>query len=86
MARYQANITRVFTYMVAREESNRLSMIDARRASRDLASPEPGEKIEARQIRPYHVGLFADFVNKPIRFRTATGRCSTIRSSCSAAT
>ena len=47
---YQANVTRVFTFMVAREVSNRTypQIGVPRRASRHVASPEPaGEDREA---------------------------------------
>jgi Protein of unknown function (DUF1552) len=64
---YQANITRVFTYMVAREESNKTyPMIDVHEGhhatSHHQNRPEKIEKLV--RIQTYHVGLFADFLKK----------------------
>jgi hypothetical protein len=64
---YQANITRVFTYMVAREESNKTyPMIDVHEGHHATSHHQNrAEKIEKLvKIQTYHVGLFADFVNK----------------------
>lgn len=64
---YQANVTRVFTYMVAREESNRtypmVGVHDGHHAtSHHQNLPEKIEKLV--KIQTYHVGLFADFLDK----------------------
>jgi hypothetical protein len=64
---YQANVTRVFTYMVAREESNKTyPMIDVHEGhhatSHHQNRPEKIEKLV--RIQTYHVGLFADFLKK----------------------
>jgi hypothetical protein len=64
---YQANVTRVFTYMVAREESNRtypqVGVHDGHHAtSHHQNLPEKIEKLV--KIQNYHVGLFADFLDK----------------------
>src|SRR5499427_2698338 len=64
---YQANVTRVFTYMVAREESNKTyPMIDVHEGhhatSHHQNRPEKIEKLV--RIQHYHIGLFADFVKK----------------------
>jgi len=64
---YQANITRVFTYMLAREESNKtypqVGVHEGHHATshhQDLP-----EKIEMLvKIQNYHVGLFARFLGK----------------------
>src|SRR5437762_3041086 len=64
---WQANITRVFTYMVAREESNKTyPMIDVHEGhhatSHHQNRPEKIEKLV--KIQHYHIGLFADFMRK----------------------
>ncbi len=64
---YQANITRVFTYMVAREESNKtypqVGVHDGHHAtSHHQNRPEKIEKLV--KIQNYHVGLFAGFLDK----------------------
>jgi hypothetical protein len=64
---YQANITRVFTYMVAREESNKTyPMVDVHEGhhatSHHQNRPEKIEKLV--RIQHYHIGLFADFIKK----------------------
>src|SRR3979411_1402349 len=64
---YQANITRVFTYMVAREESNKtypqVGVHDGHHAtSHHQNRPEKIEKLV--KLQQYHVGLFADFLKK----------------------
>jgi hypothetical protein len=64
---WQANITRVFTYMVAREESNKTyPMIDVHEGhhatSHHQNRPEKIEKLV--KIQTYHIGLFADFLRK----------------------
>jgi hypothetical protein len=64
---YQANITRVFTYMVAREESNKtypqVGVHDGHHAtSHHQNLPEKIEKLV--KIQSYHVGLFARFLEK----------------------
>jgi Protein of unknown function (DUF1552) len=64
---YQANITRVFTYMLAREESNKtypqVGVHEGHHATshhQDLP-----EKIEMlAKIQNYHVGLFARFLGR----------------------
>jgi hypothetical protein len=64
---YQANITRVFTYMVAREESNKTyPMIDVHEGHHATSHHQNrADKIEKLvKIQTYHVGLFADFVKK----------------------
>ena len=64
---YQANITRVFTFMVAREVSNRtypqLGVPDGHHAvSHHQNRPDKIEKNV--KIQQYHVSLFARFVEK----------------------
>ena len=64
---WQANVTRVFTYMVAREVSNRtypqIGVPDGHHAtSHHQNKPEKIEKL--LKIQSYHVGLFADFLKK----------------------
>jgi hypothetical protein len=64
---YQANITRVFTFMVAREVSNRtypqIGVPDGHHAtSHHQNKPEKIEKLV--KIQHYHVGLFAEFLKK----------------------
>ena len=60
---YQANITRVFTFMVAREVSNRTypQVGVHRRPSRDRRTTRTApEKMEKNvKIQTYHIGLFA---------------------------
>jgi uncharacterized protein DUF1552 len=64
---WQANVTRVFTYMVAREVSNRtypqIGVPDGHHAtSHHQNKPEKIEKLA--KIQSYHVGLFAGFLKK----------------------
>jgi hypothetical protein len=64
---YRANITRVFTYMVAREESNKtypqVGVHDGHHAtSHHQNRPEKIEKLV--KIQTYHAGLFARFLGK----------------------
>jgi hypothetical protein len=64
---YQANITRVFTFMVAREVSNRtypqIGVPDGHHAtSHHQNKPEKIEKLV--KIQHYHAGLFAEFLKK----------------------
>ena len=64
---YQANITRVGSFMVAREVSNRtypqVGVPDGHHAtSHHQNKPEKIEKLVKIQL--YHIGLFADFVKK----------------------
>jgi hypothetical protein len=64
---YQANVTRVFTFMVAREVSNRtyplIGVPDGHHAvSHHQNRPEKIEKLV--RIQSYHVTLFAEFLDK----------------------
>jgi hypothetical protein len=64
---YQANITRVCTFMVAREESNKIypqiGVHDGHHAtSHHQNRPEKIEKLV--KIQQYHIGLFAQFLQK----------------------
>ena len=64
---YQANVTRVFTFMVAREESNRtypqIGVPDGHHAtSHHQNRPEKIEKLV--KIQHYHIWLFARFLEK----------------------
>ena len=64
---YQTNVTRVFTFMVAREESNktypRVGVHDGHHAtSHHQNKPEKLEKLV--KIQHYHIGLFARFLQK----------------------
>ena len=64
---YQANVTRVFTYMVAREESNKTyPQIDVHEGHHATSHHQNrAEKIEKLvRIQQYHVGLFARFLQK----------------------
>ena len=81
-AAYQADVTRVFTFMMSRELSQRTypQIGVTRAASFGLASPEQsGEDGAVVKINTYHVGLFAKFLEKLRARRTATGRCWIIR-------
>src|SRR5665213_531176 len=64
---YQTNVTRVFTFMVAREESNKtypqIGVHDGHHAtSHHQNKPEKLEKLV--KIQQYHIGLFARFLDK----------------------
>ncbi len=64
---YQANITRVFTFMVAREESNKtypmLGVHDGHHAtSHHQNRPEKIEKLV--KIQQFHIGMLAGFIDK----------------------
>ena len=64
---YQANVTRVFTFMVAREVSNRtypqIGVPDGHHAtSHHQNRPEKIEKLV--KIQHYHISLFARFLEK----------------------
>ena len=64
---YQTNVTRVFTFMVAREESNKtypqVGVHDGHHAtSHHQNRPEKIEKLV--KIQGYHIGLFAQFLDK----------------------
>ena len=64
---YQTNVTRVFTFMVAREESNKtypqIGVHDGHHAtSHHQNKPEKIEKLV--KIQQYHIGLFARFLDK----------------------
>jgi hypothetical protein len=64
---YQADITRVATFMVAREESNKtypqVGVHEGHHAtSHHQNRPDKIEKLV--RIQTYHVGLFADFLKK----------------------
>jgi len=64
---YQTNVTRVFTFMVAREESNKtypqIGVHDGHHAtSHHQNKPEKIEKLA--KIQSYHIGLFARFLEK----------------------
>ncbi len=64
---YQTNVTRVFTFMVAREESNKtypqIGVHDGHHAtSHHQNKPEKIEKLV--KIQEYHIGLFARFLDK----------------------
>ncbi|MEO8099295.1 MAG: DUF1552 domain-containing protein [Acidobacteriota bacterium] len=64
---YQANITRVFTFMMAREVSNRtypqVGVPDGHHATSHHQNR--GDKIEKLvKIQNYHLGLFAKFLDK----------------------
>jgi hypothetical protein len=64
---YQTNVTRVFTFMVAREESNKtypqIGVHDGHHAtSHHQNKPEKIEKLV--KIQSYHIGLFARFLDK----------------------
>jgi hypothetical protein len=64
---YQADVTRVFTFMVAREESNKtypqIGVHDGHHAtSHHQNRPEKIEKLV--KVQHYHIGLFAQFLEK----------------------
>lgn len=64
---YQTDVTRVFTFMVAREESNKtypmIGVHDGHHAtSHHQNRPEKIEKLV--KIQNYHIGLFAGFLDK----------------------
>src|SRR5580692_2667491 len=64
---YQTNVTRVFTFMVAREESNKtypqIGVHDGHHATSHHQNR--AEKIEKLvKIQTYHIGLFAQFLEK----------------------
>jgi hypothetical protein len=73
---YQANVTRVFTYMVAREVSNRtypqIGVPDGHHAtSHHQNKPEKIEKLV--KIQTYHLGLFAGFLDKLAKTQDGDG-------------
>jgi Protein of unknown function (DUF1552) len=73
---YQANVTRVFTFMVAREVSNRtypqVGVPDGHHAtSHHQNRPEKIEKLV--KIQTYHAGLFAGFLDKLKRTKDGDG-------------
>ena len=73
---YQANITRVATYMVAREVSNRtypqIGVPDGHHAtSHHQNKPEKIEKL--CKIQTYHLGLFSEFLKKLQNTRDGDG-------------
>jgi hypothetical protein len=73
---YQANITRVFTFMVAREESNRtypqVGVHDGHHATSHHQNR--AEKIEKLvKIQNYHIGLFSQFVGKMAKIQDGDG-------------
>jgi hypothetical protein len=73
---YQANVTRVFTFMVAREVSNRtypqVGVPDGHHAtSHHQNRPEKIEKLV--KIQTYHAGLFAGFLDKLKKTRDGDG-------------
>jgi len=64
---YRANITRVFTFMVAREESNKtypqVGVHEGHHAtSHHQNRPDKIEKLV--KIQTYHIGLFGEFLEK----------------------
>ena len=73
---YQANITRVVTFMVAREESNKtypmIGVHDGHHAtSHHQNRPEKIDKLA--KIQNYHVGLFANFLGKLQKIQDGDG-------------
>ena len=73
---YQANITRVFTFMVAREESNKtypmINVHDGHHATSHHANrPERIEKLV--QIQQFHIGLLAGFLDKLAKTQDGDG-------------
>ena len=73
---YQTNVTRVFTFMVAREESNKtypmIGVHDGHHATSHHANR--AEKIEKLvKIQNYHMGLFAGFLDKMSKTQDGDG-------------
>ena len=73
---YQANITRVFRFMVAREESNKtypmINVHDGHHATSHHANrPERIEKLV--QIQQFHIGLLAGFLDKLAKTQDGDG-------------
>ncbi len=88
---YQADITRVFTFMVAREVSNRTyPQVGVTEGHHAVSHHQNrAEKIEknCRASRPTTSALFGEFLDEAAtRRRTATARCSTTRCCSTAAT
>ncbi len=87
---YQANLTRVASYIMVAEGTNRtynhIGVSDAfHPLSHHANKKESLEKLV--RIQKYHVERFAEFVAEARRRRpTATARCSITRCSCTART
>ncbi len=86
---FQANLTRVATFMMAREVSmrtyNNLGVSDAfHPLSHHQENPAKIEKLV--KVQNFHTKVFAGFLDSWRPRRMATARCWIIPSSCSAAT
>ena len=86
---YRANVTRVSTYMVARETSNRaypqVGVPDAHHEISHHQNVPDAIKKNVR-IQIYHMGLFAQFLQKMRSTPDGDGSLLDIPSCCSAAT
>ncbi len=86
---WQANMTRVSSFMLAKEVSMRtypnLKITEAFHPLSHHAN-DPSKIERLIQIQNYHTQVFAKFIKKLSTTQDATARCSTTRSSCTAAT
>ena len=79
---YEADLTRVFTFMMAaRSASGRIrTSASPSRITRSRTTQNKPERIAAHaKVNTYHIELFARFLERLRRRRTATGRCWTTR-------
>ena len=84
---YQADLTRVFTFMMAREASQRtFPALGIPETHHDVShhGGQPDKMALHAKINTHFASLFATFVEKLRPRPMATARCSTTRSSCSA--
>ena len=85
---YQADLTRVFTFMMAREVSQRTyPQIGVTEPHHTIShhGNSPAAIAGHAKLNAYHVGMFAKFLERLRRRRTATARCSITRCSSTAA-
>ena len=86
---YQANMTRIFTMMMAAEVSsltyNHIGVSDAFHPL-SHHNNEQAKMDKLVKIQTYHTDILAKFLASWIRCRMATAPCWIIRSSCTAAT
>ena len=88
MLAMQGDITRVITFQLARETSNRTyPEIGVSEAHHPLThhGGDPDKIAKVAKINQFHVSLFAEFLQKLQRRRKATARCWIMCSICTAA-
>jgi hypothetical protein len=86
---YRADITRVFTFMMGREVSNRTyTQVGVTEGHHAVSHHQnKAEKLEMlARIQAFHIGRSASSSRSSMRFPTGTARCSTTRCCCTAAT